>query len=126
MKYIKSPEFTAKAKELAEKLRLFHVDSSRIFAIISTGTKTRRTIARIHTLSKAMQLGMNEKPFYTIELISEVFFKQSEEEQVKTLIHELLHIPHSFGGGFRHHKPYVNRKTVDEHYRKLAALQKLF
>jgi len=119
MKYDYSKEYTQKCRELCDKLCLDHVDKDRISVIISKGTKTRRVIARIHTLSKSLQLGMNERPFYVIELITEKFFKANEEEQTKTLIHELLHIPHNFGGGFRHHKPHVNNRTVEEHYKKL-------
>ena len=53
-----------------------------------------------------------------IEIITEKFEKLPEEEKTKTLIHELLHIPKSFGGGFRHHKPYVNRKIVERAYQE--------
>jgi predicted metallopeptidase len=43
----------------------------------------------------------------------------SSEDQEKTLVHELMHIPGGFGGGFRPHKGYVERKMVEEVYRKL-------
>ncbi|MBN2067119.1 MAG: metallopeptidase [Candidatus Diapherotrites archaeon] len=120
MRYSFSEEWTEKARGLARQLQFDHIDLGRIACVQSTGTKTRRIIARIHTLGKVMQLGMAQKPFYVIELISERFGKMQPEEQTKTLIHELLHIPHSFGGGFRHHKPYVNNKTVEEAFRKLG------
>ena len=120
MKYAFSESFTVKARGLAEKLNYAHIAPERISCIISKGTKTKRTIARIHALGKAMQLGMNEKPFYVIELM-EPFFKETEEEQTKTLIHELMHIPHSFGGGFRHHKPFVNKNTVEKEFARLNA-----
>jgi predicted metallopeptidase len=58
-------------------------------------------------------------PAYTIEVISEIFDKMSAEEKDKTLIHELMHIPGGFGGGFRPHKGYVERKMVDAVYEKL-------
>jgi predicted metallopeptidase len=43
----------------------------------------------------------------------------SKEDKEKTLIHELLHIPGGFSGGFRPHKGYVERKIVEQLYRKL-------
>jgi predicted metallopeptidase len=35
------------------------------------------------------------------------------------LIHELMHIPGGFSGGFRPHKGFVERKDVELVYRKL-------
>ena len=121
MKYRYSPEWTKKTREIAALLEMAHIPHDRISVIESRGSKTRRTIARIHGLPKVMKLGMQQdKAFYTIELISEMFGKQSSDEQIKTIIHELLHIPENFGGGFRHHKPYVNHQTIDAAYKKLV------
>ncbi|MBN1940904.1 MAG: metallopeptidase [Candidatus Diapherotrites archaeon] len=119
MKYAYSDYWTQRARELIEKLDMQHIDPNRISCIVSKGTKTSRTIARIHGLGKAMQLGMRSQPFYVIELISEKFDRESEDEKTKTIIHELLHIPASFGGGFRHHNPYVNKNTVEKQWKKL-------
>jgi len=46
-----------------------------------------------------------------------------DEEKERTLIHELLHIPGGFSGGFRPHKGYVERKTVEKLYRKLQKIK---
>jgi predicted metallopeptidase len=119
MRYSFSPEWTEKAREIAKGLEFSHILLERVSCVESHGTKTKRVIARIHTLGKVLQLGMQQKPFYVIELISERFGKQSREDQVKTIIHELLHIPHGFGGGFRHHKPHVNRVTVEKAFQNL-------
>lgn len=114
MQYYSATEEEQKTKEIIKLLELKHIKPERIACIKSNGTKTKRTIARIHALPKALQFGMKSEPFYVIELISEQFDRQSIEEKTKTLIHELMHIPHSFGGGFRHHKPFVNSKTVEK------------
>ncbi len=119
MKYNYSEKWTLKTRELVRDLGFDHIAPDRVCCIESTGSKTRRTIARIHSLGKAMQLGMSCDAFYVIELISKTFDKESDDEKVKTLIHELLHIPQNFGGGFRHHRPYVNRRIVDGHYKRL-------
>jgi predicted metallopeptidase len=118
MKYIHSPEWTQLTHRLIEQLQFLHIPKERVSVFKSTGSSSRRVIARIHTMPKIIQLGTNQPPFYAIELLSEKFDRQNEEEQVKTIIHELLHIPHSFNGGFRQHKPYVNHKTVDTVYEK--------
>ncbi|MBM3282052.1 MAG: metallopeptidase [Candidatus Diapherotrites archaeon] len=120
MKYTHSPEWTTKTMELIRQLEFRHIPEDRVTCFKSIGSKSRRVIARIHTMPKIIQLGINQPPFYAIELVSEKFDRQSQEEQIKTIIHELLHIPHSFNGGFRQHRPYVNKRTVDHHYQKLT------
>ncbi|MEK6970552.1 MAG: putative metallopeptidase [archaeon] len=118
MKYIHSPEWTRTTHSLIEGLGFSHIPTERITVFKSQGSNSRRVIARIHTMPKIIQLGTNSPPFYAIELVSERFDRQDEEEQIKTLIHELLHVPHSFNGGFRGHKHYVNHATVETVYRQ--------
>ena len=119
IKYFEAPEIKKQVDQLAEELELFHVVPQFVFCVRSKGSKARRTIARIHGLGKIWQGVLNLPPSYTIEVISEIYDKMSKEENEKTLIHELLHIPGGFSGGFRPHKGYVERKIVEELYKKL-------
>jgi len=70
-----------------------------------------------------MQLALNRKGFYVIEVISKRFDKLSSEDKLKTLIHELMHIPKSFGGGFRHHD-YVCEENIEIEYQKFLEYKK--
>jgi predicted metallopeptidase len=119
IRYELAEDIGAEIKEIIHKLDMIHIDGSRIVCVRSRGSASRRTLARCHGLPKIMQLALNMKPHYIIEIISEQFDKLSTEEQTKVLIHELMHIPHSFGGGFRSHRPYVTRKKVEKMYQKL-------
>ena len=119
MQYIPDSELDKKVEGLVTSLELTHIRLGQVKCIRSLGSKSRRTLARIHTISRALQTGLSIQPHYVIEVISENFNPLSEEEQTKTLIHELLHIPHAFGGGFRHHNPHVNRRVVEKAYKKL-------
>lgn len=116
--YELAKDITERIEEIIHKLRMTHLDESRITCIRSNGSKSKRAIARCHGLSRIMQLALSQKPHYAIEIISEKFDKLSKDEQTRVLIHELMHIPYSFGGGFRHHKPYVTRRKVDRIFKK--------
>jgi len=122
IKYERAPDIARVAGNIVTKLKMGHIDISRVWFMRSYGSRSRYTLARIHVLPKIMQAALGVPAQYVIEMISEKFDKLSNEEQTKTVIHELMHIPKSFGGGFRHHRPYVNRNTVDNMFRKYREL----
>lgn len=99
-----------------------HIKLDSLVCIRSFGSSSKRTIARCHALGKAMQLALNIGGFYVIEVISKKFDKLSNEEKIKTIIHELMHIPKSFGGGFRYHD-YVCDKNIDKEYQRYINLK---
>jgi len=121
IRYELDKDIGSKIKDIIDKLQMTHVDGSRVACIRSKGSKSKRVIARCHGLSRIMQLALNQKPHYAIEVVSERFDKLSKEEQTKVLIHEVMHIPHSFGGGFRSHKPHVTQKKVERMYKKFVS-----
>lgn len=100
-----------------------HVKLDSVVCIRSHGSSSRGTIARCHALGKAMMLGMGRKDsFYVIEVISKRFDKMRDVDQIKTLIHELMHIPKTFGGGFIHHDQ-VNERNVEREYQRYINLK---
>ena len=100
--------------EIVRRLALTHIDCNRVVCLRSVGSKARRVIARCHTLSKVMQLAMEVKAHYAIEFL-ERFERLTQADQDRTIIHELMHIPKTFGGGFRHHD-FVCRQNVEYLY----------
>jgi predicted metallopeptidase len=118
IRYELAEDIGTEIRDILHRLQMTHVSESRVFCVRSIGSKSKRVIARCHGLSRIMQLALSQKPQYVIEVISERFDKLSKEERIKVLIHELMHIPHSFGGGFRVHKPHVTQKKVERMYKK--------
>ncbi|MBI2630094.1 metallopeptidase [Candidatus Pacearchaeota archaeon] len=116
MRYEHAEDLKEKTKEIIKKLEMNHIRVDDIACIRSFGSSSR-AIARCHALGKVMQKALGRKGFYVLEFISEKFDNQSEEERTKTIIHELMHIPFTFGGGFKHHD-YVTRKNVDKVYQE--------
>jgi len=119
IKYYDAPEIKKQVDQLAQECEFYHVVPQYVYCIRSKGSKAKRTIARIHGLGKVWQDVLNMPAAYTIEVISEIFDRMSPEEKEKTLIHELMHIPGGFSGGFRPHKGFVERKNVEEVYNTL-------
>ncbi len=101
--------------DIIEVLKLKHIDTNRLACVRSRNSKTKNTIARCHGTAKILQIAFNIKPHYVIEVISEKFDKLDKSEKIKVLIHELMHIPKNFGGGFRHHD-FVNDNLVEKLY----------
>jgi predicted metallopeptidase len=83
----------------------------------SYGSKSR-AIARIWSFPKIWQVALElSGPFYVIEAIHERYDKLDNKEKTKTMIHELLHIPQSFGGGLLgHNQGRINRTTEERLY----------
>jgi predicted metallopeptidase len=119
--YYLAEDIDVRVKEILRKLKMTHIDETRLICLRSKGSGSRRVIARCHGLSRILQLALNKKPHYAIEILSERFDPLKKEDQTKVLIHEILHIPHSFGGGFRSHKPFVTRAKVQRMYDKFIA-----
>jgi predicted metallopeptidase len=121
MKYEDAPDLKERMKEVIALLSMEHVDIERVECLRSYGSSTRRTIARCHALGKLMQRAMKTKAFYAIEFL-EKFDKLKKEDQDKVIIHELMHIPKTFGGGFRQHD-FVCEDNIDVLYEKFAAMK---
>ncbi len=115
IKYETAEDIMARLVDIATAINMAHVRFSGVYAFRSRGSGSRGTIARCHALSKIWQKALGIKAVYIIEVISERFDRMSREEQDKTLIHELMHIPKSFGGGFIHHN-MVNDRNVNKLY----------
>lgn len=119
IKYFPAPDIKKQAEAIVYILEWKHIQLEHVGFLRSTGSTSQGTIARCHALGKAMQLAMGrKKSFYLVEVISERFDKLSIEEQVEVIIHELMHIPKTFGGGFVHHDRVSDKavKDVYEHY----------
>ena len=116
MKYVFAEDLQEKAEEIS-RILFPHIDITNVKCFRSYGTSSRRTIARCHGLGKLMQSALLRKAFYALEFLSERFDKMSEEEQIKVIIHELMHIPKCFGGGFKHHN-FVTERNVNKYYKE--------
>lgn len=120
MKYEFAGDLQARMEKIVRVLSMEHIDLERVKCFRSRGSTTKRTLARCHTIGKLMQKAIGINAWYAIEFL-EKFEKLNQEEQDKVIIHELLHIPKAFGGGFRQHD-FVCEENVKIMHEKLVSM----
>ena len=114
LQYQEAPDVKLLVEEIVDMLDLSYVVPESVHCYRSRGSKSKRIIARIHGLGRIWQKALGLPTAYVIEVLSERYDKLSQDDKEKTVIHELLHIPRGFKGGFRPHKGYVTRKRVEK------------
>jgi predicted metallopeptidase len=91
--------------KILKVLDMPYVKPSKIFCYRTQGSKSR-SYARIWSFPKIFQDALQLEPAYVIEVLSKHYDRLDEEEKIKVLIHELLHIPRNFSGAL---VPHVTR-----------------
>jgi len=118
-RYERAQDVSELLSNIIDKLGFSHIPKNRVYCYRSYGSKARNAIARVHSLPRIWQQALSEPAYYAVEVLAEQYDSLPVEERKKILIHELLHIPKSFGGGFRHHKNWVTRRRVEALYQTL-------
>jgi predicted metallopeptidase len=118
--YQRAPDVEAVASSVIRALSLDYIDTGRLHFYRSTGSKARRVQARIHGMGRIWFDALGMKPHYIIEVISEEYDRLDETEREKVVIHELMHIPAGFSGGFVPHKGRINRRSVDKMHKEYS------
>jgi predicted metallopeptidase len=118
LEYLEAPDVKRLVDEIVARLEMSHVIPHCVHCFRSKGSKSKLIIARIHGLKRIWQKALGHSSAYAIEVISEQYDRLSQEEKEKTLIHELMHIPKGFKGGFRPHKGYISKNKVEKMHRE--------
>jgi len=111
LKYVPDYKNEAIIKDIINKLGLDYINSDQIKCVLSYKSSSKRVIARLHPSLRIFTYAFDSKPLYIIELISEKFNKLNEKDQIKVLIHELMHIPKTFSGAARDHGKMGNMSS---------------
>ncbi len=117
LRFEPAPDAFFIAKDIIEKLEWDHIDLTRVRFVRSKGAKTN-AVARIWGLSRVFQEAFDIQPLYVIEL-TERFYKLPREEQEKTIIHELMHIPKNFSGALLPHKQFGKWKITERQVKSI-------
>lgn len=124
VRYEPAPDVEELARDIVEALGLDWIDLGRVAFLRSRGSRSS-AYARIWGLPRPFQEGFGLGPLYVVEVLAERYDGLPLPEKVRVVIHELLHIPRSFSGGLRPHGRLVNRRVVEELYRRYASIRGL-
>lgn len=113
MNYKKAPEIKKTIVQLINRLDMKHIKKNNIHCIRSFDAKTR-AVARIWGMAKIFHEVVGITPNYIIEVNAKRFDKMSDRDKVKTLIHELMHIPKTFSGALLSHRGRYHEITDRE------------
>ncbi len=119
VQWLPAPDIQKKIKSLCTHPDFSHVKTSSVHCFRSTGSKAR-AYARIWGLPQIFKLALNTGSHYCLEVISEKFDPLNQQNQTRTLIHELLHIPKTFSGALLPHRTgsfHLSTQRVEKIYK---------
>jgi len=123
MKYSLAPEIQKQVNMLVKQLKMDYINIKNVHCIRSFDAKTR-AYARIWGMSRLFKEVAGIEPNYIIEVISKKFDRLPPSEQIKTLVHELMHIPKTFSGALLSHRGR-NRRINDREVEKIITTMNL-
>ncbi len=121
IRYVRAPDLEDRVRRIARALAFDHIDE-RVICMRAEGSRAKWTLARCHALPKVFQAALGVAAHYIIEVIPGEFDRLDEAEKIKTLIHEMLHIPKAFGGGLKSHR-FVRSDKVKRLYKKYRRIE---
>lgn len=116
MEVTPAPDVTKIMRQILKRTPFAYIKPGQITCMRSTGA-TSRAYARIWSFPKIWQKALSHPPHYIIEVLSHHFDKLPDDDKIRTIIHELMHIPKNFSGALvPHHGRYhrIDRRTVEK------------
>ena len=117
MEFELAPDIQKRLITIQNKLKLPHIKIDKIIAFRSHGSRARAR-ARIWAFPRIWQIALKLDPHYCIEIISDKFDHLKEDDKMRILIHELMHIPSTFSGALLPHsgrgKVVINSRSVEK------------
>ncbi|MBU1085284.1 MAG: putative metallopeptidase [Candidatus Beckwithbacteria bacterium] len=121
MEFELAPDIQKKLIKIQKKLKLPNIKIDQIIAFRSYGSRARAR-ARIWAFPKIWQMALKLDPHYCIEIISDKFDHLKEDDKIRILIHELMHIPSNFSGALLPHRGrgrvVINARSVEQMFKE--------
>ncbi len=121
MRIYRDPYGEEVVKELIKYLEINRL-RPKGFKVVRSNSETS-AIARIWGVSRVLQVGLGVEPTYVIELVEPRFSNLPCKEKLRTLIHEIAHVPKTFSGYVRPHNRWF-KNDLREWLKGLRSLPK--
>jgi predicted metallopeptidase len=115
-----APDIHKNMTKIIKKGLFPQIDPAYIVCMRSEGA-TSRARARIWAFPRIWQMALNIKPHYVIEFLTQHFDHLSEDDRLRVIIHELMHIPKNFSGALVPHRGkyhQINNRTVEKLFKE--------
>jgi predicted metallopeptidase len=106
----KAPDIDKIVRSVLKQNLFPYIDASRIVCMRSRKA-TSRARARIWSFPHIWQLALNKPAHYIIEILSQHFDHLPNDDKIRVIIHELMHIPKNFSGALIPHHGIHKRIT---------------
>jgi predicted metallopeptidase len=120
MEIAPAPDVKKIADKLLPKLPFPYIQLKRI-VFMRSFKATSRARARIWSFPKIWQMALHLPPYYVIEVLSHHFDHLSDDDKMRVIIHELMHIPKNFSGALVPHRGLhkrIDTRTVETLFRQ--------
>ena len=115
MEVKRAPDVKKIVSNILKHTPFLYIQGRSIVCMRSYGAKSRAR-ARIWSFPKIWQQALDISPHYIIEVVSQHFDHLSNDDKIRVLIHELMHIPKNFSGALVPHRGIhkkINHSSVE-------------
>jgi len=116
----KAPDIDKIVRSVLKRNLFPYIDASRIVCMRSTKA-TSRARARIWSFPHIWQLALNKPAHYIIEILSQHFDHLPDDDKIRVIIHELMHIPKNFSGALVPHRGIhkrIDSRAVEQMFKQ--------
>ena len=113
-----APDVSKLVRILVGRLPFSYIKPGAITCMRSSGA-TSRARARIWSFPKIWQAALAHPAHYIIEVLSQHFDHLSDDDKIRVIIHELMHIPKNFSGALVPHRGIhkrIDHKNVEKFF----------
>ncbi|MCL4360683.1 metallopeptidase [Patescibacteria group bacterium] len=123
MDLVPAPDVEEIGRVILRRVPFDYIDPAKL-TFMRSYHATSRARARIWSFPKIWQLALVHPPHYVIEVLSEHFDRMSQDDKIRVIIHEFMHIPKNFSGALVPHRGRhrrIDMRSVETLFKQFQA-----